>query len=178
MGVRWHKLFADLEARAELLEYDELETEVADRAVVEHSSVLLMDRVRASLGLSLRCVAVDGQQWQGALLGVGADWLVLSGPGADDRVSVLVCTRALVAVSGLSERAVPLDALGPVARRTTVPMVLRRLMQTGEPVRVTRAHAVPLMGRVALVGRDYLDVACDDGTFSVPLDAVAGVALR
>jgi hypothetical protein len=41
-----------------------------------------------------------------------------------------------------------------------------------------RVHAVPLTGTVALVGRDYLDLACDDGTWSVPLDAVAGVAIR
>lgn len=178
MSVRWDRFFSDLEAQAVALEHDELEMEVADRALVEHSSVVLMDRVRASLGLPLRCVLVDGQQWQGALLGFGADWLVLSHSGVDDRAAVLVRARALVAVSGLSGRAVPLQALGSVARRSTLTMALRRLMQLAEPVQVMRVHAVPLTGTVALVGRDYLDLACDDGTWSVPLDAVAGVAIR
>lgn len=181
--MRWERLWSDLEAqaeaRAEALARDELEAEVADRALIEQGSVAFMDRVRASVGTHLRCVVLGGQQWQGVLLGHGLDWLSLSPPGVAGQASVLLPERSLAAVSGLARHAVPLDALGLVARRVTMTMAMRRLMDGGELVRVHRVGSPPAAGRIVLVGRDYVDVEDDDEvTWSIPLRSVTAVALR
>lgn len=175
--MRWERLWSDLEAQAEVLEREELEAEVADRALIEQSSVLLMDRVRASVGLPLRCVVLGEQQWQGTLLGYGLDWLSMSRSEVDGRASVLLPAAALTAVAGLAGRAVPVDAVGLVARRVTMTMALGRLRDSGEFVRVHRQSAIPVAGQIVLVGRDYVDVVDDDAvTWSIPLGSVVGVA--
>lgn len=192
--MRWERLWSDLEAQAEALDRDELEAEVADRTLIEQGTVLLMDRVRASVGLHLRCVVVGGQQWRGPLLGYGLDWLSLGwgeaagaapaseaeyAPGrAARQVAVLLPARSLTAVAGLARLAVPLDAVGLVARRVTLPMAMRRLLDAGAYVRVDRVGSTPLAGQVALVGRDYVDLVDDDAmTWSIPLASVVSVAL-
>lgn len=176
--MRWEWLFSDLEAQADALERDELEVEVADRALIEQGSVVLMDRLRASVGLHLRCTVIGGQRWQGPLLGYGLDWLSLARSDLDGQASVLLPVAALTAVSGLDRRAVPLDAVGLVSRRVTIAMALRRLMDNEEFVGVHLHSAPAVAGRIVLVGRDYLDIVDEDAViWSVPLAAVVAVAL-
>lgn len=176
--MRWENLWSDLEAQSEALERDDLEAEVADRAMIEQSSVLLMDRCRASVGRRLRCTVAGGDQWRGTLLGCGVDWLSLGDSETDGRTSALVPAGAITGLEGLASQALPVEALGMVARRLTLALALRRLVVAREHVRVHRAHSVPTSGHIVLVGGDYLDILDDDSaTVSVPMGAVVAVAL-
>lgn len=176
--MRWENLWSDLEAQSEALELDELEAEVADRAMIEQSSVLLMDRCRASVGRRLRCTVVGGDQWRGTLLGCGTDWLSLGDSETHGRTSALVPVGAITGVEGLASQAVPVEALGLVARRLTLALALRRLLVAREHVRVHPAHSAPVSGQIVLVGGDYFDIVDDDSvTVSVPMGAIVVVAL-
>lgn len=179
MNVRWDRLWADLSAQAEALERVEFEAEVADRVAVEQASVLLMDRVRASLGRHLRCDVSGAPPWRGVLGGYGRDWLALTRPDPAESLTVLVPLSAVQAVTGLARRAVRDDALTPVGRRVTLAMALRHLRDDAHDVALHRSGTPPLRGRVRSVGRDYVDVADDEGTcWSVPMSALVGVSLR
>ncbi len=173
--MRWERFWSDLESQAEGWERDELEAEVVDRVAIERASVLVMDRVRGSVGRRLRCEVAGGEQWKGALLGHGVDWLLL-GRADDGHPFVLLPARSLTAVQGLAERALPIDALSLVARRATLSMALRRLASAGERVRLHRAGAAPLAGRIVVVGSDYVEVV-DDAEWVVPLAAMTAVEL-
>jgi len=176
--VRWDKLFSDLDSQVEAWERDQLEAEVADRVAIEQASVLLMDRVRGSVGRALRCEVAGGQLWQGVLLGHGPDWLLL-GRDADERSPLLLPAGGLTGVVGLAERVRPLDTLSLVGRRATLAMALRRLAGAEQPVRLYRADAAPLSGRIAVVGRDYVEVldAVADAACVVPVDVVVALEL-
>ena len=182
--MRWERLWSDLEQQAEALDRDELAAEVHDRTVIEQSSVQLMDRVRASLGLRLRCDVAGGGRWQGVLLGVGSNWFALARSDTSDasdahgHAPVILPSVAVTAVAGLAPRAVMLDALGPVARRSTLAMALRRLVEAGERVQVHRSQASPLSGRLTVCGQDYVELCDDDAvTWSVPTAALGAVTM-
>jgi hypothetical protein len=174
--VRWEKLWSDLESQVDAWERDDLEAEVADRVAIERASVLVMDRVRGSVGRPLRCEVAGGGRWQGVLLGYGVDWLLL---GDDDggRSSVLVPAGGLTGVVGLAERVLPLDTLSLVARRATLTMALRRLAGAAEPLRLHRGHSRPLSGRISVVGSDYVEVVDHDTAWVVPTTALVAVEL-
>lgn len=177
--MRWERLWSDLESQAAALDRDELAAEVHDRTLIEQSSVLLMDRVRASVGEHLRCEVAGGGQWRGVLLGVGSDWLALGRSDSSAHSTVIVASVAVRAVTGLLPRAVLLDSLGAVARRSTLAMLVRHLASAGDRVQLHRVDAGPVSGRVAVVGRDYLQISDDDGIgWSVPSAAVAALTIE
>jgi hypothetical protein len=91
---------------------------------------------------------------------------------------VILPSVAVTAVAGLAARAVMLDALGPVARGSTLAMALRRLVVAGERVQVHRSQASPLSGRLTVCGQDYVELCDDDAvTWSVPTAALAAVTM-
>jgi hypothetical protein len=176
--VRWDRLWADLSAQAEALERVEFEAEVADRVSVEQASVLLMDRVRASLGRHLRCDVTGAPPWRGVLGGYGRDWLALTRTDPSHAQTVLVPLSAVRGVTGLARQAVLDDALSPVGRRVTLAMALRHLRDDAHETTLHRSGTPPLRGLVRSVGRDYVDLVDDEGTcWSVPLSALLGVSL-
>lgn len=179
MHVRWDRLWADLSAQAEALERVEFEAEVADRVSVEQASVLLMDRVRASLGRHLRCDVTGAPPWRGVLGGYGRDWLALIRDDRSQDQTVLVPVAAVCGVTGLARQAIRDDALTPVGRRVTLAMALRHLRDDAHDVTLHRSGAPPLRGLLRSVGRDYVDLVDDEGTcWSVPMPALLGISLR
>jgi hypothetical protein len=175
--MRWERLWADLEAQAAALQRQDYDAEVAERVSIERASVLLMDRVRASAGRTVHCQLAGGQQWRGELAGFGLEWWALRDGGAAGAI-VLVPAGAVCGVRGLADRAVAGEAMSLVARRTTWLMVLRRLGQQAGSLALYRAFGAPLVGRLTVVGRDYVELVTPDAErWVVPTTAVAAVVV-
>lgn len=163
-------------AQAEAMDREELHAEVADGSLRERAAVALMDRVRASVGLTVRCETADGQRWQGEIAAYGVDWFELSATGEAGHRDVLIPSPAVRGMVGLARGAVGADATSLVSRRVDLRMVLRRVSARHIPVRVYRIEADPLSGDVVVVGNDYLELRDSAAThWSVPLSAVASV---
>lgn len=176
--MRWERLWADLAGQAEELDRGEREAEVVERLAIEQASVGLMDRVRGSAERVVRCEVRDGQRWVGVLVGHGLDWLALRRDDSAGADVVLVPADALCGVAGLSARVVGADALGPVGRRLSIGVALRRLRDGAHPVVVHRLGAAPLAGLVVAVGRDFVEIAADAVTWVVPTATLTGVVIR
>lgn len=176
-GMRWERLWADLEAQAAALDRDEFDAEVADRAAREHATVTLMDRVRGCVGRQIRC-QVHGGRWRaGTVVGCGVDWLALDRPEETEAALVLLPASALSAVSGLGRTAVAPDALGHVGSRVDLRLVLRRLATAGLDVCLERStDGQAIRGRLGVVGRDYVEIESTDmGHLGVPIAVVAAI---
>jgi hypothetical protein len=174
--MRWERLWADLDAQADQWERDEIAAEAADRALVEHGRITLLDRLRATAGAEVVCQLRGGGVVRGRVVGYGADWLALASQG--DLPSDLLPVGALSAICGVAAAAVPVDATGLVQRRTDLRALLRAVSAAGLEVVLARPAGPDIRGVVRRVGRDYLDVRTDGGTvWSVPLPAVDRVGL-
>lgn len=175
--MRWERLWADLEAQAAALDRDEFDAEVADRAVREQATVTLMDRVRGSAGRLLRCQVQGGRWWAGRLVNHGVDWLALAREDPPGVQTVLLPAAAVTTVGGLGPTALPQAALGHVASRVDLRLVLRRLVAADADVCLERSTpGQSVGGRLLVVGRDYVEVASGDmGRLAVPIAAVTAV---
>jgi hypothetical protein len=174
--VRWERLWDDLSAQADAWDRDDFDAEVDDRVRVEDAAITLMDRVRASSGRRLSVEVRGGRRWSGTLVAYGSDWVALVGDGLTGRQQVLVPADVVVAIRGLSARAVPAAALGPVSGRVSLAMVLRRAAGSAQQVGLHRVDGRLVAGDVARVGGDYVDIVDEEGvTTSVATSAIAGV---
>lgn len=152
-GVRWDRLFGDLEAQMDADDRASFEAEVGDLVRAERAVVRLVDRLRAHVGCDVVLHLVAGEPARGELLEVGSDWVLLRS-GAKD---VLVPGVAVASVSGLSRSAVTDDAKpGRSLRLTTV---LRGLAGDRSPVAVELAGGSTLHGTIDRVGADHVDLA-------------------
>ncbi|WP_369068765.1 hypothetical protein [Kineococcus terrestris] len=155
--MRWDELFADLSGRAAQAEREDLEAEVADRALRDAAEVGWTQRVLASRGevaLQLR----DGSWLEGPCLDAGDDWVLLRaatpGAGTPPR-QVLVPAAAVALARGVERFSLPTAGAGGRPR----PLLLAvRALLGPEPVLV-RTFAQDVRGCVARVGRDHLDVS-------------------
>lgn len=155
---------------------DDFDAEVDDRARVEDAAITLMDRVRACSGGRLQVEVRGAHRWDGTLVAKGSDWAALESDPLSGRSQVVVPVAAVLAVRGLGDRAVPAAALGPVAGRVSLAMVLRRAAHGAQPVCLHLDDGRVVRGDVGRVGRDYLDVVDDTGTtWSVAAGAIVGV---
>ena len=152
-AVRWEWLFSDLEAQAEADDRASFEAEVGDLVRAERGAIGLRDRLRAHVGCDLVLHLRRGGAVEGALLDVGADWVLLRGAAAD----VLLPLAAVVAVSGLSRSALS-DEARP-ARALRLAVVLRGLAADRAPVAVELTGGLTLTGTVDRVGADHVDLA-------------------
>ena len=102
---RLFDLLDDLEGQAEALYAAERDAELADRSRAEYAAVTLASRLMASVGRDGRLLDVDGRRRRsaGELRRVGTGWCLVSGDAGD----WLVRSGAIVAVEGVSDRAVP-----------------------------------------------------------------------
>lgn len=172
-GVRWERLFADLEAQLSAARAQEAWGQVGELVRAERAAVHLLDRVRAARGGPVRVHVGDlpgelGAVVAGDLLDVGADWVLVAEPGARQ---ALVPLAAVEAFEALGRRASP--PAGVVERRIGVGAALRALGRDRAQVQVqTRGRTV--LGRVEAVGADHVDVAAGRGspTWTVPIRAV------
>jgi len=174
--MRWEKLWADLVAQADAWDREDFDAEVDDRERVEAATITLMDRLRACSGRRLQVQVRGGRRWDGILVAHGSDWVALEGAPDSGAWQVVIPEAAVLAVRGLSDRAVPAAALGPVAGRVSLAMVVRRAAQAAQQVCLHLDDGAVLRGDVGRVGRDYLDLVDDTGaTWSVAADAIVGV---
>lgn len=164
-GMRWSRLFDDLEAQLLAEERAELLADVAEHTRARRGQQVLTDRMAADLGRAVRLRVADAGVLEGTLQELGTDWLGLQVdlPGARGR-SVLVPVHALRAVWGLSGRADPDE--GVAQRRLGLRQALRAISRDRAMVRLTDLEGGQLSGTIDRVGRDHLDLRerPDDGT--------------
>jgi hypothetical protein len=151
--VRWEWLFADLEAQIEADDRASFEAEVGDLVRAERGAIPLRDRLRAHVGCDLALHVRGGGVVDGALLDVGADWVLVRGAAAD----LLLPVSSVVAVSGLSRSAISDDARP--ARALKLSVVLRGLAADRAPVSVELSGGLTVTGTIDRVGADHLDLA-------------------
>jgi hypothetical protein len=176
--VRWERLFEDLEAQLDAARAQEARVGLVELVRAERASTHLVDRLRASVGLSL-CVRVGnlaGEQdatVSGDLLDVGSDWLLIA---EREAARALVPLAGVQAVGGLAPYIAPPD--GSVAARLGLPHALRALARDRAQVAVwTPAHT--LVGRLDRVGSDHVDVTPAAGPpWTVPIAALRVVRSR
>jgi hypothetical protein len=177
--VRWDLLWSDLTSQADGWERAELEGEAAERELIESATVTWMDRLRGSTGRPVACSTRGGDVWRGQVFAHGADFVVLASVEPAGPSHVVLRAAAVRAVEGLSARAVPADALGPVAARRTFGSLLRRMAVRRLEVAVHLDDARVHPGEVARVGRDYADVIDEAGRVtSVVVEGIVAVTPR
>ena len=155
-AMRWDALFADMEAQLAARQRLDLEAEIAERALVDSAGVELADRLRGSLGLSIRVHLSSGSTFQGELSHAGSEALVLDEP----QHQMLIPYAAAAQYVGLSRLAVPEPST--VRKRLGLGSAIRGLASNRARVTILvargRAEAT-VHGVIDTVGRDFLDLA-------------------
>jgi hypothetical protein len=154
--MRWDALFEDMEAELAARQLLDFEAEVAERALVDSAGVELADRLRGSLGLSIRVHVSSGRAFEGVLSHAGSEALVLDEP----LHQVLIPYSAAAQFSGLSRLAVAEPS--KVRQRLGLGSALRGLARGRAPltILVVRGQtAAEQHGVIDMVGRDFLDLA-------------------
>ena len=176
--MSWEKrvldLFDDLEQQAEGLALAERDAAVAELGRAEYAEVELLSRLHASVGHLVQLHVQGLGPLRGNLRRVGAGWCMLATepPATTETV---VSTPALLSARGLSPRAVPEAARGPLAR-LGLGSVLRRMAEEPEDVVLALRDGEARRGLLRRVGADFVELAGADGsTEVVPFSAVAAV---
>ncbi|SFT37237.1 hypothetical protein [Arthrobacter sp. ov118] len=154
--MRWDALFNDMEAQLAARQRLDFEAEVAERALVDAAKVELADRLRGSLGLSIRVHVSSGAAFEGALSHAGSEALVLD----ESMHQVLIPYAAAAQFAGLSRLAVPEPSR--VRQRLGLGSALRGLAGSRAPVTIVVARGraeAEQYGVIDTVGRDFLDLA-------------------
>lgn len=154
--MRWERLFADLEAQADVLFAAEFEAEVAERSRAEYGRLRLVDRLRPVVGHELRLAVVGVGDVPARLLRVGPDWLL--GAEAAGR-EVLIGLDAVTSVRGLGVATAPARTLGPVESKLNFRRALRGIARDRAPVTVQLVDGQVFAGTVDRVGADFLELA-------------------
>jgi hypothetical protein len=154
--MRWDALFADLSAQAEALERADRDVEIADRTRIEIAAVPLRDRLAAAAGQPVRLRCAAGVAVTGRLAQVGPDWALVDEGGGRE---ALVRLAAVLAVGGVSRRAVDAAPAGSVASRLGVRHVLRGIARDRSAVLVALADGTSVTGTIDRVGADFLELA-------------------
>lgn len=132
----------------------ELRAEVADLARAERATVTLVERMKAQGVSPLQLTVTDGSVVTGALIDVAQQWLLVAEHGRTGEV--LVPTRAMTAVRGLSARAG--EDAGAVTRRLGLGHALRAIARDRAAVEL-RTMSGTFTGTVDHVAADHLDLA-------------------
>lgn len=172
--MRWEeRLLAeldDLEQLAGGLHLAERDAVVAELSVSEYAQVELASRLHASVGAVVRLGLAGSTTAEGEVTRVGKDWLLLG----RDRVETVVRLDAVLRVGGASARSVPEEARSVLAR-LALGSVLRQLGAERETLAITLTDGTIARGRLRRVGRDFVEVAGEDGR--VELLGFAGLAM-
>jgi len=188
-GMRWDRLFDDLEARFEELADAEAAAELADRERVTGGAVRATQRLSGAIGMTVRIRLAGGPVVSGTLRGVGPDWLLLTGGQQRD---CLVASAAVIAVEGLT--ATTGHELSGVAARLDLRKALRGLTRDRSPVAVAlagwsggaaagfgaaagSAESGEIIGTIDRVGADFIEVAVHAAWEPRRASAVRSVAL-
>ena len=153
--MRWERLFADLDAQLASADAAELAGEVADRSRREVARLRLADRVRPATGAQLSAGVAGAGTLSGRLLRSGPGWWLLSSDGSE----VLVCTDALLWVSGLPALAADPESVSPLEERLGLAYVLRGIARDRAPVSAVLRDGGTVTGTIDRVGADFVDLA-------------------
>lgn len=181
--MRWEALFADLEGQLAGAAQSTLDSEVSELVRLDQSALRMVSRLRGQLGATVRARVSSGQDFEGELVSVGSEWLVLT---SGER-STLVPFSAVVHLQGLG-RASALDT-SISGRKLGLASALRALSRDRARVSLylrDPARQSGLDGIIDRVGRDFLDLAVVPDhefrrsrsvseVFTVPLHALAAV---
>lgn len=167
-GMRWERLFADLEAEAAELEVRDRDAEIAERTRAELAGVRWAERVRGATGRRVTVTLAGAQRLVGVVRYVGPDWVLLDGGPVD----LLVPAHAVLGVEGVG-------ALAPGGSERvpfTWAAAWRTLSRDRLVVRVVRCDGSTVRGTVGRVGADFaeIDRAAEGDVGPLPRDASAG----
>jgi hypothetical protein len=151
----WDDLFADLGREWEGLAESERQAEIAERTRAEFAQVAFADRLRGSEGRQVRLVTCVGEQVDGSLTGVGADFVLVTS-ARREQVLPLV---AVASATGLNRVSLSERAAGPVRARLGMGSVLRRIAADRSSVTLVRADGRALAGTLQRVGADFVELA-------------------
>jgi hypothetical protein len=165
--MTWHEhldagladVLVDLEQQADGLALERRDAEVAELARAEYAQVDLIARLHASVGdqvvIGLPGVRQDGREprLEGRLRRVGAGWCLLD----DGRSEWLLRVAALVVLEGLAVRGAALEGR-PLTARLGLGSALRRVAETRAEAVVHLCDGRLLVGTLARVGADFLDL--------------------
>ena len=154
--MRWDGLFGDLEAQAAALEIAVRAGDVEARMRSELSRLQLINRLRAAVGNPLRIRCVAGETLTGALLRVGAQWLLVEEAAGRE---ALVALDAVLTVAGLGSLSAPADSVGAVESRLGLAHALRGVARDRSGARITLVDGSVVNGTVDRVGADFVEVA-------------------
>lgn len=156
VAMRWDALFEDLEAQLAANERLNLDAEIAERARVDAGRVELADRLRGSLGLSIRVHLASGSVVEGNLSHAGSEALLLNEPGHQ----VLIPYTSALRYAGLARLAVTEPSR--VRQRLGLASALRALARDRVHLAILVSRGpgeTTLHGVIDRVGRDFLDLA-------------------
>jgi hypothetical protein len=180
-SVSWEErllgLLDDLEQQAEGLALTSRDAEVEELARAEYAEVGLASRFHASAGLVVQLTVRGVGPVRGRLARVGSGWCLVT-PEEHAGQAWVVALSAVVAVRGLSDRAVA-EAARPVVARLGLGSVLRGLAAEGEVAIFRTVDGGLCQGRVLRVGSDFAEVAAESGGVEVlPFAGLAVIGRR
>ncbi len=158
-------LFDDLEQQAEGAALAARDAEVAELARAEYSEVDLASRFHASIGLAVELFGPAGRVVRGRMARAGDGWCLVARPGdgaAGPEQEWLVVLAGLMGARGLAAHARP-SALRPLVARLGLSSVLRGLAEEQDAVTVVRSDGERRRGRLGRVGRDFVELAGENG---------------
>lgn len=165
-GMRWDRLFAELEGEAVRLAKIETETVAAELGDETWGRTSWRQLLGGQVELEVR----GAGRVSGEVASVN-DVLIRLRGGTGDR---LVATRGVLEVIDSQHRSEP---PGRVEAALGWPSALRRLRDAGEQVRITGDDGRVVTGRIDAVGQDFVRVTVASGRRRVMvLDAVAMIA--
>ena len=154
--MRWEALFADLEAELDAETEAERRGEVADRVRAEFGRLRLIDRLQPLLGhaeSSIRVGLTGGEVVAGAVLALGADWVLLSQTGVAE---CLVPLASVQSIEGLGPVSAEPGWEGKVGARLGLRLALRRIVRDRSVVAITLLGGQLRHGRLARVAADHV----------------------
>lgn len=169
--MRWHQLFADLQAQFEAEEAAAEQVESASRARAEVGGLGIIDRLGGALGLPLVLACGAPGAVAGVLAEVGPDWLLVE----DGARQCLVALGAVRSVAGLGRRTAIPEPAGSVGRRLDLRRALRGLARDRSAVQIVLDDGGVLSGTLDRVGADYVELAEHPGDLPRRAEAVQGV---
>jgi hypothetical protein len=158
-GVRWERLFEDLEAQLDAADRDEFAAEVADRTRREVALIGLLDRFRAAVGRPVELTVEGAGTLRGVLRRVGSGWVLLD---LAPQPEVLVTARGILAVRGLGVAAAEPAKVGAVDSQLDFGYVMRAVARDRAQVSLMLRTGSSLSGTVDRVGADFVDLAEHD----------------
>lgn len=165
VGMRWDRLFADLEAATIDEVADERDALAEDLRDEQWASLGWVDL----LGSPEVRLEVEGVgEIPGRVEGAG-DVIVVVDAGR----RCVVLPEAVMAVSGTDGRAATVPTLSRTRRQ-----VARALRDDGASVHVARRDGASVVGSIVAVGADFVQVAVGERRVSLPWTAIAALVER